>query len=323
MTSALRSQLKWSTTGVEINVLQNLNFIRPFVHVYNTWRMNRYLTPRINERYGSFLGKEGNPGKSVIDLALKAYLEENPSAESVPEAFKQAAIAQIKLFIFAGHDTTSSATVFTYDLLSKHSDALAKVRAEHNAIFGSNLLETGSILTSKPQLLSQLPYTLAVIKETMRIYPTVAALRVGQPGFSLVSDSGQQLPTDGFIVIGDHYGVHHNPSVWPESEKFLPERWLVDEKHPLYPPKNAWRPFERGPRNCIGMELAMTEIKIILALTLRKYSINATYEDFDALKGNPNGMHVNGSRTYMVRGTGGGHPADGYPCKAAFTSNDG
>ncbi|KAF2686159.1 hypothetical protein K458DRAFT_299234, partial [Lentithecium fluviatile CBS 122367] len=67
--------------------------------------------------------------------------------------------------------------------------------------------------------------------------------------------------------------------------------------------------------------LAMTEIKIILVLTIQSFSIVDAYEEFDAVKKNPKGMNVNGQRTYMVRGTGGGHPVDGYPCKAKVYSS--
>jgi cytochrome P450 len=79
------------------------------------------------------------------------------------------------------------------------------------------------------------------------MYPTVAALRDGQSDFSLVGDKGLRFPTDQMIVWGDHYGVHYNPAHWPRPREFLPEQWLVPEDHELYPPKNAWRPFERGP----------------------------------------------------------------------------
>lgn len=309
MTAALRSQLKWSTTGTEINLLSHLNFLRPLVNLYNTWRMDRYLNPQLDNRYKAVLDKHTNSVKSVIDLALNAYLSENPSApaDSIPKAFKDAALSQIKLFIFAGHDTTSSAAIFTYDLLSRHPDILARVRAEHDAVLGPEPSQAPATLASTPQILNQLPYTVAVIKEAFRMYPTVAALRIGQPNFSLVSsETGQRFPTEGFNVLGDHYGVHHNPKVWLEPEKFLPERWLAAEGDSLYPKKNAWRPFERGPRNCIGMELAMTEIKIILALTIRSFDIKNAYDEHDALKGNPKGLNVNGQRTYMVRATGGG-----------------
>lgn len=68
--AAFRGQLSWSTTGIEINLLSKLNFLRPFVHIYNAWRMNRCLVPRLEERYNLMKGKHANPGKSVIDLAL-------------------------------------------------------------------------------------------------------------------------------------------------------------------------------------------------------------------------------------------------------------
>jgi cytochrome P450 len=319
MTSALRNQLTWSTTGIEINLLLKLNFLRPFVHMYNTWRMNRYLVPRLQQRYNMMKRENANPGKSVIDLALKAYQAENPSTETIPAAFEEVAIAQIKLFIFAGHDTTSSSTIFVLDLLAKYPDVLARVRAEHEAVLGPDHSEAASRLTETPQVLNQLPYIVAAIKEALRLYPVVAALRVGEPGFSLVAEDGRVFPTDNCVVLGDHYGVHHNPSVWPDVEKYIPERWLVEEGDPLYPAKNAWRPFERGQRNCIGVELAMTEMKIILALTIRSFDIVDAYEEFDKAKNNSKGrMTVNGRRNYMVRGAGGGHPADGYPCTATL-----
>ena len=85
-------------------------------------------------------------------------------------------MAQIKGFIFAGHDATSASAVFTYHLLSTHPKVLAKVRAEHDKIFGPDVDEVASILCAKPSIINELPYTLAVIKETLRIYPLVAAL---------------------------------------------------------------------------------------------------------------------------------------------------
>jgi cytochrome P450 len=304
--------------GVEINPLDHIKgLIRPIIHAYNTWRMNNYLDREFGKRYRSVLGNTLNPGKSVIDLALKAYLSENPAATGVPAPFRSAAMAQIKLFLFAGHDTTSTAVVFTFHLLSKHPKVLHKVREEHEAVFGTNVSELPTLLKSKPHLLNQLPYTLAVVKEALRLYPTVSALRKGQSDFFLVDHNanGQCFPTEGCMIWGDHYANHHNPHIWVRPEDYLPERWLCNETDEFYPPKNAWRPFERGPRNCIGQVLALTEIKLILVLTTREFDINDAYAEFDMVKGNTRNMKVNGNRAYMVRIGGGGHPADGYPCK--------
>ncbi|TGO52386.1 hypothetical protein BCON_0142g00120 [Botryotinia convoluta] len=275
MTAALRRQLLWCTTGMNINLLEYINIFRPFVHAYNSYRMNRYLSRELDKRYRSIKGTEiQEKDKSIVDLALKAYLAENPSATGIDKSFQNFALAQIKLFIFAGHDTTSAGAIFTYHLLSQHPNVLAKVRAEHTEVLGTNIADA--------------------------------------------EDNGLRFPTDRTIVWGDHYATHHNPAHWPRAEEFLPERWIVAESDELYPPKNGWRPFERGPRNCIGQEVAMTEMKLMLALTIRDFDFKDAYEEYDVMKGNPKGLNVNGQRAYMML-RGGGHPADHYPCKVTFT----
>ncbi|MCJ1282012.1 hypothetical protein MMC26_001335 [Xylographa opegraphella] len=315
MTSALRNQLSWCTYGIEINPLEYINIIRPIVHWNNTRRMNRYISRELDSRYNSI--QEKAKSKSVIDLALKAYQAEdtaNKSTTTMDATFKDFALSQVKLFIFAGHDTTSAGAVFVYHLLSKHPSALTCLRAEHDSVFGTDLGITASRLSSDPYLLNQLHYTLAVIKEALRLFPAVSAPRAGQPDFFLSDAEGRQYPTEHCLVWGNHFGVHHNPRHWPRVEEFLPERWLVPEGDPLYPTKNAWRPFERGPRNCVGQELALVEIKVMLALTIREFDIVDAYDEWDSQKGNPKGMNVNGERAYMII-RGGGHPADFYPCK--------
>ena len=87
-----------------------------------------------------------------------------------------------------------------------------------------------------------------------------------------------------------------------QPEDFLPQRWLVPEEHPLYPPKNVWRPFERELRNRIGQEVALTESKVMLVLTIREFDVRDPYEE---LKGNPASWEVNGQRAYMIRRGGG------------------
>jgi hypothetical protein len=75
--------------------------------------------------------------------------------------------------------------------------------------------------------------------------------------------------------------------------------------------------FERGPRNCIGQEVALTGIKVMLLLTTRQFNVRDAYEEFEVLKGNPKGWNVNGQRAYMMR-KGGGHQADFCACKVTF-----
>ncbi|PSN69360.1 cytochrome P450 [Corynespora cassiicola Philippines] len=296
---------------VELEIFPNP--ARPFVHWYNTYLMDNYLTSQLHSRYAStFHGKE-TLGKSVIDLALQSYLKDNSTKSgdslALPKAFQQAALSQTKLFIFAGHDTTSSTVVFTLSLLYLNPTDLSLLRAEHNSILGpSSTLER--TLSESPTLIKDLPYTLAVIKETLRIYPPVSALRTGAPEVTLVDkDSNKQYPTAGCTILGDHYALHHNPAIFPRPEEFLPECWLVGKGHALYPPEHAWRPFEKGPRSCLGKDLALLEIATVLAFVVRRFEIQECYgRVFGVLEG------VGERRAYMAGVGGGGHPAEGFPC---------
>lgn len=79
-----------------------------------------------------------------------------------------------------------------------------------------------------------------------------------------------------------HQAVHMNEQVWPQAKEFLPERFLVGPGHELYSDPAAFRPFEQGPRNCIGQTLVWNELKIVLILTCRDLAIRDAYDDFDA-----------------------------------------
>lgn len=81
-------------------------------------------------------------------------------------------------------------------------------------------------------------------------------------------DSGERLPVQGLLIWIVSISHHRNPKTWGETANvFDPSRFLPENAARL--PENAWRPFEKGPRNCIGQDLAMIEARIILALVSR------------------------------------------------------
>ena len=140
---------------------------------------------------------------------------------------------------------------------------------------------------------------------------------------TFVDFDGKRYPTDGFMLWAPTYAMHRRAELWPEPESFIPERFLVKEGDPLFPVKGAWRPFEYGPRNCIGQELAFIELKIIMALILRDFDIKAAYEEQDKLDGkNNDSMNWNGDRAYQVL-IATAKPANGFPAKATRRSHTG
>jgi cytochrome P450 len=286
--------------------------------------MNSYVSKELDMRYAAYKASLecGNPrdSKSVIGLVLEGYLKQNGGVEHLPpsldKTFKSYATYQIRTFLFAGHDTTSSSLCHTFYLLQKNHETLKKLREEHDSVLGKDPTAAASVLSNNPQILNQLVYTTSVIKEAMRLFPPASAARQGVEGVDIVDDEGQRHPTGNAMVWILHQPLQRNPKYWPKPDDFIPERWMVEPDDPMYPTKWAWRPFEFGPRNCIGQGLVMNELKVILALTAREFDIKDAYEEFDKLHPRRGLQTVCGERAYQIE-KGGAHPADYLPCRVS------
>jgi cytochrome P450 len=285
--TALLDQL--SLCMFDYNIFTFPKMISPRRHwkmAQNTKIMNDFLMPGVQARLGAAKEKAGT--KTVVDLAVKTFNEEAVAEGkgAVPDKdFIDVVIAQLKIFIFAGHDTTATTICWVLHSLAKNPEVLAKVRAEHDSVFGSDYLAVLEQLQKSPHLLNQLPYTLAVIKESLRLFPSPGSIRDGTKKFAFtVSGSGVPYPTEGFMVWDGIRATMRWDEVWVKAKEFIPERWLVGPDDELYPKKNAWRPFGLGPRNCIGQELALTEIKMVVALVVREMDIDCAWDEWDALK---------------------------------------
>ena len=302
--------------------------------------MNAYIRKELEKRFQE-TKREGHlessmrkskPIKSVITLALEAYLAQNQDVDTkqngkLDEKFAKYATYQIRLFLFAGTDTSASVLVYVYHMLSKHSDWLQRLRNEHDEVFGDNPANASLLLKENPSLLNNCKLTLAFIKETLRLYGPAGTMRSGLPGVTITDLQGNEQPMDyaGANVL--HQALHLNPRVWPRVKEFLPERFLVGPEHELHPDAAAYRPFEQGPRNCIGQTLVWNELRIAVILTCRDLEIRDAYDDFDARKRNEMGVFEKVKRTFFgepIRtlygerayqtDTGGLHPVNGYPC---------
>lgn len=325
-----------------------LNPARPFVQRYYSNIVYSFIRGELEKRFKEMkrerLASAPNPSKrakSVIALALDAYITQHKEIEGLEKLFlgdnfAQLAVNQIRLFVFAGNDSTSSTIDYTYHLLSKHPEIMTRLREEHDKIFGP-IANTAALLKNQPALLNQCTYTLAVIKEVMRLYPPSSSLREGRPGISVTDNKGNTYPTEGLGVTLMHYFIHRNTRFWPRASEFLPERWLAEPDHELYVSQGngSYRPFELGPRNCIAHNLVYNELRIILILTARMFDFSPAYEEWDLVQRQNEGLFkrmirglgfgkekcktVNGERAYQTS-LAGSHPADGYPCRVSIAA---
>lgn len=204
-------------------------------------------------------------GLGIMDLILRDYMEEHRQAEKkgLDPEFLQNAITQVKTLIIAGTGTTSDTICFTAMFLSTHPEVVRKLREEHDRVFTPGTEATYTMLCAEPYRLNELEYTGNVIKETLRFFPIGNTAR---EGLDTITFEGREYPTKGLMINPVQFTMHMDPKYFANPTKFDPDRFAREEH-----PRHAWRPFERGPRACLGQPLAMDELKTILLLIVRDF----------------------------------------------------
>ncbi|KAL6303363.1 cytochrome P450 monooxygenase [Sparassis latifolia] len=174
--------------------------------------------------------------------------------------------AEAITLLIAGSDTTSNSMSAIIFYISRDQKVQKKLQAELDAAASA---DTTSILPFDDA--KSLPYLEAVVNEGLRLFSPV--------GLGL----GRVVPEGGITVLGQNfpagteisvplYSVHHLEEVWgADVEKYLPERWLNAEKRGEM--MKAFNPFSFGPRACIGRNVAMLEITLVIAAVFRRYDI--------------------------------------------------
>jgi cytochrome P450 len=143
---------------------------------------------------------------------------------------------ELMTLLVAGHETTATGLSWAIELLARHPEALARLESE--------VTDGGD------------EYLDAVIKETLRLRPVIALVlrRLVEP----MEIGGRVLPA-GVSVAPSIYLVHRNPDVYPEPERFRPERFI---ERP--PGTYTWIPFGGGVRRCLGAAFAEFEMAVVL-----------------------------------------------------------
>lgn len=191
---------------------------------------------------------QGGDRGDLLSMLLEAQHEDGARMTD-----RQVRDESMTLFL-AGHETTSNALAWTLMLLAKNPDARARLEAEVDALGRAPTYDD----------LRLLPYTLAVLKESMRLYPPayVLARRAAED----TQVGGHRIGKNTFVIV-NVLGIHRRPDIYDEPNAFRPERFLGDAEKHL--PRCAYMPFGAGPRICIGNHFALMEGHVLLATILR------------------------------------------------------
>jgi hypothetical protein len=162
---------------------------------------------------------------------------------------------QLMTLLLLGHETSASGLTWAFYWLTQNPAVLDRLRQELDS------LQLGDALT-----LAQQPYLTAVCKEALRVYPIALIAQPRQVKQSIEVDGYEFMP--GTVLIPCIYLAHRRPDTYPDPQGFCPERFLKS----LSP--YEYFPFGGGNRSCIGMALALFEMKLILATIVQHYDFS-------------------------------------------------
>ncbi|MFI1913831.1 cytochrome P450 [Nocardia sp. NPDC020380] len=165
---------------------------------------------------------------------------------------------EVKTLLVAGHESPANALSWALHLLAANPEVEARLVTEIQEVLGDR--------TPTFADLRDLEYTRMVIDETMRLYPP--AWLVERSPLEDDTIGGYTVPAGARISMFMHR-IHHDERLWDNPLQFRPERFTPEEI--AQRPRFAYFPFSGGPRTCLGKDMALSEMVLILAMTLQRF----------------------------------------------------
>lgn len=196
--------------------------------------------------------QSGNGPNDVLSMLLQAQ-----DADTGTPLTEDEVLGHVGVLFAAGHETSANALTWTLFLLSQHPRVASDLRDELQGLLRGG--PAGS------EHLDRLPLLERVVQESLRLLPPVPwNARVLLEPAEL---NGASLPAGAEVWLSI-FETHRSPAVFPEPDRFRPERWETAR-----PSRFEYVPFSAGPRTCIGAGFALMEIRLILANLLPRFSL--------------------------------------------------
>ncbi|KAM1018918.1 hypothetical protein ACFX13_041085 [Malus domestica] len=202
---------------------------------------------------------EASNEKDLLQMILEGA---KSSADYNDLSHNKFIVDNCKTLFFAGHETIASTASWSFMLLAAHPDWQARVHDEVLEICGDKPVNNEMLRKMKLKM---------VIQEVVRL--CAPAVFVTREALETVTLKNIVIPKGVQLQIQVPF-LHQNPDLWgPNAHKFNPERFANGIMAACQSPQ-AYMPFGNGPRISVGRHWAMTELKVMLALILSKFSFS-------------------------------------------------
>ncbi|XP_048543667.1 cytochrome P450 CYP72A219-like [Triticum urartu] len=197
----------------------------------------------------------------LLGVMMESNIKESQEAgSSKPTMTTDDIVGELKLFYFAGMETTAVLLTWAMVLLSMHPEWQDRAREEVLRVFGNNQPDFEGI--------NRLKVVTMILHEVLRLYPPI--LLLGREAYRETELGGVTYPA-GVTFALPIVCIHHDPDVWGEDvDEFKPERFAegiagASKNSP------AFFPFGWGPRICVGQNFALLEAKMGLSVILQHF----------------------------------------------------
>ncbi len=238
--------------GITLDVILQIPWLQTDLGPLSPWGRIVRLRGEIDEILFAQIARRRAAGRAGREDVL-AMLIEARDETGQPMSDSELRDEMITLLV-AGHETTATSLAWMFHRILQRPDVLEKLRTELRRVVGSGPVA--------PHHVAELEYLDATIKETQRLNPIVPV--VGRRLQTPTRLGGHDLPA-GVTAAPCIYLTHRRPDLWPDPERFDPDRFLGKRTSPY-----QFFPFGGGVRYCLGAAFATYEMKVVLAQVLSR-----------------------------------------------------
>ncbi|XP_055710227.1 probable cytochrome P450 28d1 [Phlebotomus papatasi] len=227
--------------------------------------------------------------KDAIDLRKKNNVDRNDYLHYLLELQERKNLSELDMvahaitFFVDGFETSSIVLSFALYQLAKHKEAQDKLRQE----IKETLEKHGEI---NFDVVNEMPYLEQVVAETLRLNPpgTFLSRQVTQPCELQLSEDKVVTMEEGTGLLIPIYSMHRDSRYFEDPESFIPERFAPEKGGvKIYRDKGCYMPFGEGPRICLGMRFAQTQLRAAIVSVVRDFEITVDAKTPEKIVLNP------------------------------------